>query len=359
MTTTYKTPEPGRDGTKGGFLPQKLQLELAAKMLDTLDFVLSGRSTYYRENPDKVPSPVAVPSLITSYARTNMAVSGGISLIPGPWGMAAAIPEVAILTRNQLAMIYDIGMAHGKSNVLNKELLAGVFLAAMGTSTGGLLVMHGGKVLVRRAALRVFQRVIMLLAGKVTQQMLKSMVSKWLPFVGAVAMATWSNYITRQIGEKAVDILAKPIDIAEGVEGEMTDENAEGGIAPDLPGGAAMTTMIGLIYPVEKIKALINLMNADKKMAPEESTYIQTLIEHGEMDDETRIELAALLDQEEKGHVDFALFAKEPDEVAGMLVDLVALAKRDGVVRLAERLYIKQACKLMGLSESRIEEAMT
>ncbi len=282
----------------------------------------------------------------------NMAVSGGINLIPGPWGMAAAIPEITILIRNQLAMIYDIGVANGKSKVLNKELLAGVFLSAMGVSTSGLLVVHGNKVLVRRVALRAFQKVILMLGGDVTQKLLKSMVSKYLPIVGATAMAAWSNYSTRQIGKKATEILAKEIEVT---EEESDDESI---VANVVPNPSQATVEAALDFTILKIKALINLMKVDKKIKPEERGYIQLLIENSELDDEVKIELANLVDVEAKTQVDFTPLAKEPDEVIGLLIDLIALAKRDGEFHLAEKIYIKQAGKLLGLSESDIDEAM-
>lgn len=337
-------------------LAQKLQMQLAEKIIGLFDLVVSDRSKYYRDNPDKVPNPASIPSIISSYSNVNMIASGGISLIPGPWGMAAAIPEVALIIRNQLAMIYDIGVAYGKSQVLNKELLAGVFLSAMGTSAGTLLVMQGGKVLVRRVSLRVFQRIVMLLAGKVTQQMLKSLVSKWLPIIGAAAMGVWSNYITRQIGKKSVEILEKPIEVE---ADEIEDESIEEDIAGTRTFKSEPTpTENPYDYTVLKIKALTNLMKIDKKLKPEEQGYIQTLIENSEINNEAKIELANLIDVEGKISVDFTAFATEPDEAAGMLFDLIGLAKRDGEFHLAEKIYIKQAGKLMGISENDIVEAM-
>lgn len=352
MKIAEKPSEISQVPTKGESLAQKLQIQLAEKMMGTFDLVLSDRRTYYSEHPDKVPSPSAIPAIINSYATMNMAVSGSISLIPGPWGMAAAIPEVAILIRNQLAMIYDIGVAHGKWKVLNKELLAGVFVSAMGVSAGGLLVMQGGKVLVRRTSLRVFQKVITLLAGNVTQKLLKSMISKWFPLVGAAAMAAWSNYSTHQIGKKAAEILAKPIEV---IEEESDDERILAGVAPTQ---SPASVEAAANYTTLKIKALINLMKVDKKIKPEERSYIELLIENSDLDDETKIELANLMDVEGKTHVDFAPFAKEPNEVIGLLIDLIGLAKRDGEFHLTEKIYIKHAGKLMGLSGSDIDEAM-
>jgi len=337
-------------------LAQKLQMQMAEKIIGLFDLVVSDRSKHYRDNPDKVPNAASIPSIISSYSNVNMVASGGINLIPGPWGMAATLPEVALIIRNQLAMIYDIGVAYGKSQVLNKVLLAGIFLSAMGTSTGTLLVMQGGKVLVRRVSLRVFQRIVVLLAGKVTQQMLKSLVSKWLPIIGAAAMGAWSNYITRQIGKKAVEILEKPIEVeAYEIEDESIVEDVAGA---QISRSESIPTEIPYDYAVLKIKALTNLMKIDKKLKPAEHGYIQTLIENSEINDQAKIELANLIDVEGKISVDFTLFAKEPDEAAGMLFDLIGLAKRDGEFHLAEKIYIKQAGKLMGISESDIEEAM-
>lgn len=352
MAISEESSEKSQATAKDENLAQKLQTQLAEKMMETFDRVLSDRRTYYTNHPDKIPSLLAIPAIINSYAAMNMAVTGGMNLIPGPWGMAAAIPEIAILIRNQLALIYDIGVANGKSNVLNKELLAGVFLSAMGSGAGGLLVMHGGKVLVRRAALRVFKKVITALAGNVTQKLLKSMISKWLPIVGAAAMAAWSNYSTRQIGKKAAEILAKPIEV---IEGESDDEIILANVAlPQSPATEEVTSKLTIL----KIKALINLMKVDKKINVEERGYIELLIENSDLDVETKIELVNQMDVETKTNVDFALFAKEPDEVIGLLIDMIGLAKRDGEYHLAEKIYIKQAGKLMGLSGSDIDEAM-
>lgn len=197
------------------------QNNLAEKMMGIFELVVSDRRGHFDKHPDEIPDKKSAPSIINSYSVTNAVISGGASLIPGPWGMVAVIPEIVAVIRNQLAMIYDIGMAYGKSKVLNKELLAGVLVTAMGASAGSLLVMQGSKVLVKRVALRAFQQIIAMLAGKITQQALKSAISKWLPGVGAAAMAVWSNYLTRKVGEKAIEIFKKEIVISEEVIEEV------------------------------------------------------------------------------------------------------------------------------------------
>lgn len=185
---------------------------LHSALNSAFDYVIENRSDYYRENPSNLPQLNSVSGLISSYTRNNAAISGGASLIPGPWGMAAVIPELTLVIRNQIQMVYDIGVANGKQAQLTKELLIGIFLTAMGSSAGSLLTIHGGKILVRRASLQVIQKIIAMLGGRVTQQVIKSTVSKWLPFVGAAAMATWTGYMTKNIGEKANELFKLEIE---------------------------------------------------------------------------------------------------------------------------------------------------
>jgi len=84
-----------------------LQNKLAENMMGVFEFVVSDRSGHFAKHPDEIPDKKSVPSIINSYSLTNAAISGGASLVPGPWGMIAVIPEIAAVIRNQLAMIYD------------------------------------------------------------------------------------------------------------------------------------------------------------------------------------------------------------------------------------------------------------
>jgi len=156
-----------------------------------------------------------IDALIARYARENATISGAAGLIPGPWGMVAVVPEIAAVIKNQIEMVYDIGVANGKQAQITKELLAGIVMSAIGTSASSLLVMHGSKVLVKRSSLRVFQKIVSMLAGKVTQQAVKASISKWLPIVGAAFMAWLSAHLTNKIGKLADEVFSKEIEITD------------------------------------------------------------------------------------------------------------------------------------------------
>jgi uncharacterized tellurite resistance protein B-like protein len=145
----------------------------------------------------------------------------------------------------------------------------------------------------------------------------------------------------------------------EGEAEEIEDESIIAGFAKVQPAKSeSIPTEVTPDNTVLKIKALINLMKVDKKITTEERNHIETLIEHSEIDTEAKIDLANLMDIAGKIPVDFSLFGKEPDEAVGLLFDLIGLAKRDGEFHLSEKIYIKQAGKLMGISEIDIEGAM-
>jgi len=258
-----------------------IQLKLAERLMGVFDLVISDRSGYFAKNPDKIPDKKSAQSIIKAYSVTNAAISGGVSLIPGPWGMVAVVPEIAAVVRNQLAMIFDIGMAYEKDKVLTKELLAGVLITALGAGAGSMLVMQGSKVLVKRVALRVFQRIIALLAGKITQQALKSAISKWLPIVGPAAMAVWSNYTTRQVGKKAIEIFEKEIVLSEDVIDEVPDEIVQ--TTPPIVEPVSRALVSSISHDMPKVQTLVNLMQVDGAVKVEEKDFLQTIIGNADL----------------------------------------------------------------------------
>lgn len=323
-----------------------LQERLAGPILGLLGAVISDRQRYHEQHPAKLANKDSVQSIIKSYSLKNATISGGASLVPGPWGMLAAVPEIVLVLRNQIAMIDDIGRAYGQERVITKELIAGILLTALGGSGAALLTIHGERVLVERVALKGLQQISRLLAGKVTQTLLKSAISKWLPVVGAASMAAWSNHMTNKIGQKAIEIFEKKIEISDTIKEELAAVEIE-----EAPAGS--------VAEMTKIRALINLMKVDGAVKAEERHYLQTILDQTSLSDEEKEGLIQSIESNEKLNVDFESLASAPDEAIGLLIDMVALAQRDGAFHITERMYIKQAGKLMGFSHDDIEAVMS
>lgn len=328
-------------------LNQKMQSQLQGKLEDAFETVVNQKNEFYKNNPQKIPEKSTVNSMISSVSLANSAVSGGSSLIPGPWGMLAVVPELVIVIRNQIALIYDIAAANGKKDLMTKELAAMVFASAMGTGVGGLAVVHGGQYLVRRSSLQVFQKLIAILGGKITQQVLKSAVSKWLPGVGALAMAAWTNYMTRQIGKKANEIFTSEIKFEDSIADIELITPAEEDVVKN-------STSKSIDF--YKIKVLINLMKIDGKTTEEELTFISPLIENSDLSALDKTLLITSLTNSDRSLEGIELIAASPSDSISLLVDLTALAKVDSQFHITEKLYIKQIGKLLNFSDADVEE---
>lgn len=347
--------DPAADGAKNNLM-SAMQSKLAEGLMGVFELVIADRKDHFAKHPDRIPDRKSAPSIISSYCTANAAISGGASLIPGPWGMVAVVPEITAVVRNQLAMIYDVGMAYGKREVLSKELLAGVLITAMGASAGSLLVMQGEKVLVKRVALRGFQRVIELLAGRVTQQVLKSTISKWLPVVGAAAMAAWSNYLTRRVGRMAVEIFEKEVVLSDDVIDEVLVQAEPEAQMRTSPTGCASPSSTSLV--MSKVQALINLMRVDGMVRKEEREYVQTIIANSGLTEGEVHELEQAWQTGRTLEVDYSSFACSPDEAIGLLVDLVALAGRDGTLHVTEMMFVRQVGKILGFLDADVDELL-
>lgn len=331
-------------------LTEQMQEKITDGLESAFDSVIESRQEYYEKNPDKVPGLAAVDALIRASYTQNAAISGGASLIPGPFGMLAVVPELLLVINNQIKLIYDIGVAHGKKNEITRELLLGIFISAAGTSAGSLLVMHGSKVLVRRASLRVMQKMIALLGGRITQQALKSAVSKWLPGIGAAAMAVWTGYLTKQIGSKANEIFKHDI-----VHEVQTVESAT--VETEVVSEPTATADDGeSLLEFCKLQVLIDLAKIDGKIDDEEQRFIDEALESADLPASQLERLQASLTGQSESLLGIDTLAAKPDSAIALLSNMVVLAKKDGSFHITEKLYIKRVGGLLGFSPAEVDE---
>ena len=327
---------------KYGGVPQESG-PLIDALLTLFGDVIKEREEYYSTHP--APSRREIDSFVSSYGNENAAIAFGLNLIPGPWGMAASIPEIIMIMRNQLRMIYDIGMANGhKQAVLTQELLLGLAFSATGSFGGGLVIMQGSKVLVKRASLRVFQKIVIQLGGKVTQRLLRSMVAKWLPIVGAGAMAAWAKYSTSSIANDAKNVLSKEI-----VVEDQEEKRAPANI-PELPENLSFAAEI------EKIKILISMMKVDRVSDERKLEFIKPFIMNSSLSPDEREDLFKKLEKTEPLDINYRVFENNPDSSISLIMDLIGLACADEKITKAELLFMKQIAKRLNISERDFEE---
>jgi uncharacterized protein (DUF697 family) len=321
------------------------QQKLSDGLMGLFELVISSRRGFYAQHPESMPTRESVGAIIDSYSTKNAVISGGFNLVPGPWGLVGIVPELSIIFRNQLTLIYDIGMAYGKPEVLTKELLAGVLLDAFGVGAGSLFVMQGSKLIVKRVSLRVFQRIVALLAGRVTQQALKSALSKWVPVLGAAAMAAWVHYMTKKVGQKAVQILSQDVSVdQEEIDQDDPPQAQETSTASEVSSGAAAV--------VQRLRILACLAAIDGTSHDQESAFIKEMMSNYEIPSAEESVILESLASCQQIDVQYEILAANPSDSVGVLVDMVALSRRDNVVHPAEKIYICKVGEILGVAEA-------
>lgn len=320
MSTTAEAKEkPGAETSTW----ESLKTALTESILSSIVSVIESRTNYYANPKNKKPEVADIPGIISSYSLKNAVVSGGATILPGPWGMAGSIPEIGILMRNQIAMIFDIGVAYGKEDSMTKELVAGIMMSSAGSIGGKLLIVQGERLIVKRVSLRMFQKAIELFGSRVLQQMLKSVISKWLPFVGALAMATWSNYSTKLIGRLAADLLKKRIEEVDQSNSDVSEEDILETETPETP------PPVNNVFDKNRIRALIALMQVDHLRKQEERDFIISQIADTNLSEDECLDLIALANSEEQIVLDPTEYSLDHDTAISYLTDMATLAGID------------------------------
>jgi uncharacterized protein (DUF697 family) len=361
MTQTASNLDAATNGTSTDSLVSRMTSSIAEKITGLFDLVIHERRAHYAERPETRPRLQDLSKLIEDCAKKNALISGGMSLVPGPLGMLTVIPDIFLVTQNQLFLIYEIGVAHGQDKKITKELLAAVFASARGTSLGALVIVHGSKLIIKRASLRVFQQIVLLLGGKITQQFLKTSISRWLPVIGPAGMALWSYHSTKLIAAKAVEVFRQEIELeAEEVNTVEVSQVTTKPVESQPP--TALDQLAVTTLQRNKLQVLINLMHCDGEAHNEEQNFITDLVNgmiaDQQLTGEAKTELLAQIKTAAHAEVDLHGFLEQPDDSVGLMIDLVALARRDGEVQPAERKYLESVGKAVGFAATDLEELL-
>lgn len=316
---------------------------LNEKIMGLFDNVIEERVAHYKENKEEITIS-NVENIISRYSYMNAGIAGVASLVPGPWGMLAVIPEVIAISRNQLAMIYDIGKAHGKEKFMNKDLMIGIFLGGVGANAIGLAMMHGSKLVVKRASLRVMQKLAIIAGGKITQSAAKSTVAKWLPLIGTAALAYWAKFSTEKLGEYAVNMLNKEIELSD----EELHDDFDDVVIEDTS-----TSLDEL-----KMHSMVNLLLADNEIHEKELAYLKTILEHIDLSKESKENILNAIKTKSPFKVDYKSFKVDSSTEIAFFADMVALAKRDGKIHPNEKKLLQSISNELELPENVIDDLL-
>jgi len=92
----------------------EIQDKISQGILDAVNKVKQEKDKYYQVNTEQIHTVSSIDMLIQSYSNKNALISGAASLVPGPLGIATAVPEIIAVTKNQIEMIYDVAKSFGQ-----------------------------------------------------------------------------------------------------------------------------------------------------------------------------------------------------------------------------------------------------
>lgn len=180
---------------------------------------------YFQEKYATSQKDVIAKKLITSYLNYNTAVGVVIGGAGGLGELVVAIlstfPEVAVVTYNQLKLIYDLSVVYGDPvNMDDPEEAFLVLLIAFDVKLSEVLkggakwaIDKGGKLIVEKAGKRIVLRKIQqimlrTLGKKITQRSIKTIIAKSPPLIGALfgaAVCGATDYFsTKRVASKTL-----------------------------------------------------------------------------------------------------------------------------------------------------------
>jgi hypothetical protein len=150
---------------------------------------------------------------VANQAARNAALTAGSLAIPsGPLGWLTILPEIVAVWKIQSQMIADLACVYGVEASLNQEqMMYCLFRHSAAQAVRDLAVRVGERVLVRKASLRVTQRVVERVGLHVTQRSLSRGISRFLPVVGAVGVGAYAYYDTTKVAETAMELFASEL----------------------------------------------------------------------------------------------------------------------------------------------------
>ena len=167
--------------------------------------------------PETRETPVADPDarvreLARAAARRAAAISGGLALPPGPLGVLTLVPDLIAIWRIQAQLVADIAGARGRSGSLTREqMLWCLFRHAASHVMRDVVVRGGQRAIVHRLTVSALQSIATRLGMQLSHQLVAKAASRWVPGLGAAAVAAYAWWDTERVARIADDLFSREI----------------------------------------------------------------------------------------------------------------------------------------------------
>jgi len=175
-------------------------------LLDALENVVS---TVPRSRQGVASEPeLAAAKLARKAARKAAAVSGALALPPGLFGMLTVLPDLVAIWRLQAQMVADIAGLHGKDLQLTRaHMLYCLFRHAASQAVRDIAVRTGERVVMLQLSGGALRSVLASIGLTVGPRVAGAAAGRWIPVIGAGAVAAYAYYDTLQVARTAIELL--------------------------------------------------------------------------------------------------------------------------------------------------------
>lgn len=137
-------------------------------------------------------------------------------MVPGPLGLLTLLPDMVAIWKVQAQLVADIAAVYGKTSTLGREQMVWcLFKHSISHLARDFVVQVGERYVVRRQTVQFVQRAIKLLGVKIAQRLFGKSMARYVPFLGAAAVARYAYVDTKRVGLSAITLFSKDVDILE------------------------------------------------------------------------------------------------------------------------------------------------
>jgi hypothetical protein len=182
---------------------------LAGTLADAIENVVASVPATRKAASSKPGS--AARTLARKSATRAAALSGALALPPGMFGMLTVLPDLIAIWRIQAQMVADIAGLYGKEVELTRaHMVYCLFRHATSQLARDVAVRAGERLVIRQMSGGALKSVLSSVGMSVTQRVAGTAASRWIPVIGAAAVAGYAYYDTLQVARTAIGLLETP-----------------------------------------------------------------------------------------------------------------------------------------------------
>ena len=156
----------------------------------------------------------AAQALTRAAAGKAAMTSGSLALAPGPLGLLTVLPDLLAVWKLQSQLVSDIAAVYGKSATLSKEqMLYCLFKHSASQAVRDMVVRAGERYLIKRASVGLIQQTAKRLGIQLSQKVIGSSVSRFLPVLGAIGVGGYAYYDTSKVAATAIELFETGVEI--------------------------------------------------------------------------------------------------------------------------------------------------